>query len=269
MNDYVQSWSSGDTDLFHESTLTTSHPLGVLQGSKKQIHRMLEQITLMLEKDTVMQIHVSRFYSVFVQPRCQEVGIHPQVASTFDLPSKARCVSCRYTPTVSSTLDLPFKEGVSIQGTYLSASGVHSTGPFCESSISWTSRVTPYFDNYLVRHVERETLLMCLVLNTVLSTRHIPGSQEYNSGPCVVAGLFFKHGGSDLGLLRMIWPPQAELECCRVCPRRAQSARTRGPCPRADCNYLNLPLCLTVKKGNQPFISLQPISRDLCTEGNS
>ena len=62
----------------------------------------------------------------------------------------------------------------------------------------------------------------------------MPESGDESQG-IAVKGLLcpLRYPGSDLGRLRMIWRPHAELERCRVGPRRAQSARARGPCPVA------------------------------------
>ena len=62
----------------------------------------------------------------------------------------------------------------------------------------------------------------------------MPESGDESQG-IAVKGLLcpLRYPGSDLGRLRMIWRPHAKLERCRVGPRRAQSARARGPCPVA------------------------------------
>ena len=62
----------------------------------------------------------------------------------------------------------------------------------------------------------------------------MPESGDESQG-IAVKGLLcpLRYPGSDLGRLRMIWRPHAELERCRVVPRRAQSALVRGPRPVA------------------------------------
>ena len=67
-----------------------------------------------------------------------------------------------------------------------------------------------------------------------LRAGQMPESGDESQG-ITVKGLLcpLRYPGSDLGRLRMIWRPHAELECCRVGPRRAQSSRARGPCPVA------------------------------------